>query len=49
MLLTIVLLCVHPWLKGFIDYGSFVILFPLMGWLFKVVEGQRSKVEGQKK
>jgi len=49
MLLTIVLLCVHPWLKGFIDYGSFVILFPLMGWLFKVVKGQRSKVEGQKK
>ena len=30
------LLVVHPWLAGRWDYGSFVILFPLAGYLMRL-------------
>lgn len=32
---TIILLLVHPWVMQVLDYGSFVILFPLLGYLFR--------------
>ena len=35
VVVTIVLLLINPWLANILDYGSFVILFPLMWFLFK--------------
>jgi len=35
VVVTIVLLIINPWLANILDYGSFVILLPLMWFLFK--------------
>lgn len=41
LVMTIALLAINPWLANILDYGSFVILLPLMWFLFKKYYSRR--------
>ncbi|MBU0627055.1 conjugal transfer protein TraX [Patescibacteria group bacterium] len=38
---TMMLIIIHPWLAQFLDYGSFVILLPLIGYLIQNVKNRQ--------